>query len=249
MPWYADLFATEAPARLGKYEESAASTAEVDVVATELALTPGAAILDLCCGQGRHLLELHRRGYRVTGVELSDWLLSRCRAAAAAEGLTPRLIRCDLREIAFDSEFDAVIMMCTSFGYLESDAEDQRVLHAIARALRPGGRVLLDLFNPIRTIRTYQPHRWARNRRGEFIMREQRYDPVTGRMHGAETALLSDGRRETRTHVVRLYTCPEITRMLATAGLELDRVLGGFDGSAYTEDAEQMVVLARKAAG
>lgn len=121
MTWYKDLFATEDPARYEKYVESESSRAQVDFVIDKLALEPGAKVLDLCCGQGRHLIDLARRGYDVVGLDLSEYMLEKCKTAAAAEGINPTLVHADMREIGFTAEFDAVISMFTSFGYLETE--------------------------------------------------------------------------------------------------------------------------------
>ena len=142
MAWYEDFFAMEDAARIGWYDETDASRKQVDFIVQAMALHPGARVLDLCCGQGRHLIDLVRRGFDVVGVDYSEYMLDKCREAAAREGIEPQLMRVDMRGIAFNAEFDAVINVFTSFGYLESDEEDQRVLYAVARALKPGGKVL-----------------------------------------------------------------------------------------------------------
>ena len=148
MTWYKELFASEDPARYEKYVESEASRAQVDFVIDKLALEPGAKVLDLCCGQGRHLIDLARRGYDVVGLDLSEYMLEKCKTAAAAEGIKPVLVHADMRQIGYTSEFDAVISMFTSFGYLETTDEDQKVLNAASLALKGGGSLFLDIHNP-----------------------------------------------------------------------------------------------------
>ena len=98
MAWYKELFATEDPARFEKYIESDNSRNQVDFVIDKLALEPGAKVLDLCCGQGRHLIDLARRGYDVVGLDLSEYMLEGCKAAAAVEGINPVLVHADMRQ-------------------------------------------------------------------------------------------------------------------------------------------------------
>ncbi|MFH1312468.1 MAG: class I SAM-dependent methyltransferase, partial [Candidatus Eisenbacteria bacterium] len=86
MAWYEELFSKDDPLRFETYGESEASRAQVDFAIEKLAIEPGARVLDLCCGQGRHLLDLMRRGYDVVGVDLSEFMLGKCREAAAREG-------------------------------------------------------------------------------------------------------------------------------------------------------------------
>ncbi|MDO8588739.1 MAG: methyltransferase domain-containing protein [Armatimonadota bacterium] len=128
MAWYKRQFEDEDPHRLSWYAESETSRHEVDFIVEHLGLDPGTRILDLCCGQGRHLVELIRRGYDVVGVDLSAYMLDHCNKALEAAGVHSCLVQSDMREINFYSEFDGVINMRTSFGYLESDEEDQKVL-------------------------------------------------------------------------------------------------------------------------
>ena len=116
------------------YAEREAARMQVDFVVDKLNLQPGARVLDLCCGQGRHLLELTRRGFSVLGYDLSAYMLDRCRELAEKEGMRPELVRGDMRKLDFDSEFNAVINMRSSFGYLENEDEDKKVLDGVCRA-------------------------------------------------------------------------------------------------------------------
>ena len=104
------------------------TAAEVNGVVGQLGLAPGARLLDLCCGQGRHAVPLARLGLRVTGLDLSRPLLAR--AAAAADGGPPvGLVAADMRRLPFaDGSFDAVLNLFNSFGYLEDETQDELVL-------------------------------------------------------------------------------------------------------------------------
>lgn len=129
---------------------------EVDFVVNTLELLPEASVLDLCCGYGRHSLELARRGFHVTGVDLSEALLYMARKRAEQERLSVTFIQSDMREIDFNEEFDAVINFFTSFGYLENETEDEKVLERVATALKPDGKFLLDVLNRDRIVRSFQ---------------------------------------------------------------------------------------------
>ncbi|HEX3213864.1 MAG TPA: class I SAM-dependent methyltransferase, partial [Actinomycetota bacterium] len=120
------------------------TAAEVNGVVGQLGLAPGARLLDLCCGPGRHAVPLAQLGYRVTGLDLSRPLLAR--AAAAAAGQRVGLVAADMRRLPFaDGSFDAVLNLFNAFGYLEDEAQDELVLAEVARVLAPGGRFLQEL--------------------------------------------------------------------------------------------------------
>lgn len=176
--WYVDLFQDVYPERWFEEEDalSAARTqAEVDFIEQSLELKPASHVLDLCCGHGRHAIELARRGYQVTGVDLSARALRRARRAASEAGADIRWQRCDMRDVAFQGEFDGVINMFTSFGYLESEEEDRGVLERVRAALRPGGRFLIDFINRDWVIRRYQARDWRRAPDGSILLLERRW--------------------------------------------------------------------------
>lgn len=248
--WYVDLFREVYPERW--FEEgdelwAARSKAEVDFVERVLELRPGSCVLDLCCGHGRHAIELARRGYQVTGVDLSARALRRARREAREEGLDVRWQRCDMREIDFQEEFDAVINMFTSFGYFDSEEEDRRVLECVGVALRPGGRFLIDFINRDRVIRFYQERDWRRAPDGSILLEERRWNALEGRNSAEITLIRPDGSRRRLRTVMRMYAATELAAMLASVGLTIRGVWGDFDGSELTLESVRVIVLAQKA--
>src|SRR5215470_14463116 len=112
---------------------------EVDVIEAVLHLQPSARILDLCGGQGRHALELARRGYQhLTVLDYSDFLLARGRWEAAAAGLSVTFCHGDARATTFAAaSFDTVLLMANSFNQFIDAADDRQVLAEVARLLTP----------------------------------------------------------------------------------------------------------------
>jgi SAM-dependent methyltransferase len=108
----------------------------------------GPTILDTACGWGRHAIELAKRGYRVTGLDLSPIMLQEAKKRAREAEVAVRWLHMDLRDMHFDNEFDVVINMFTSFGYFDDEKENVKVLQNVSRSLVSGGKFLLDLDNP-----------------------------------------------------------------------------------------------------
>ncbi len=152
-----------------------------------------------------------------------------------------------MRELDFAAEFDAAINMWTSFGYLESDDKDQEVLDGVSRALKPGGRFLLDTINRDALMRRYEPRRWQENELGDIILIDNQFDCVTGRNNTREVAIHPDGSRTENCHSVRMYTYRELEEMLKKAGLDIESVWGDFDSSPFTLEARRMMVVSVKA--
>jgi len=97
---------------------------EVDFLEKELKLKKGMNILDLACGHGRHAIELAKRGYLMTGQDINASFLKNAKQSAKKAGVEVNWIKSDIRQIPFEDEFDVVLNLFTSFGYLENDEED-----------------------------------------------------------------------------------------------------------------------------
>ena len=131
--------------------------AQVEFAIQALRLAPGARVLDIACGVGRHSIELARRGYQVTGLDLSPRLLQIAAQRAERAGVQINWVQADMRAIPFTQEFDAAFNIFSSWGYLESEQEDEKVLAAVASALKPGGAFLLGPFTAINSFRVFNP--------------------------------------------------------------------------------------------
>src|SRR5207248_11448120 len=130
------------PGYLALYDETlgARTPIEIDQLEALLRLRPPLRILDLPCGQGRHAIELARRGYDVTGVDLSPYLLGVAKARSEAAGLKVRWLDGDMRRPLAGERFDLVLNLFTSFGYFVAADDDRLVVQAAAAMLEPGGR-------------------------------------------------------------------------------------------------------------
>ena len=245
--WYVDFF------REGFYHRSWApverlqrAEREVDFIVEALGLQAGASVLDLCCGEGRHAVELARRGYRMSGLDLSALHLRLARQAAKEASVGVRWHRADMRDIPWEGEFEAVINIFTSFGYLESDEEDFKVLMGVARALKPGGRFLLDTINREMLVRHWQTHDWREAADGTLVLEDRELDFLAGRQRNRVLNIHPDGTRREREIDLRMYTLKELADMLSRADLMVRRTWGGFDGREYGLDSRRMIVLSEK---
>ncbi len=255
-PWYEEFFASGDYVRywLGGEDTplipAERTEREVACLVDVLALPPGASVLDLACGHGRHAVPLAQRGYAVIGLDLAEYHLEMARRRAADAGVQVEWVRADMREIpqTMDGRFDAVINMLTAFGYFESDDEDRRILEGVRRALRPGGCFLLDFINRDRVMRQYREKDWLEHD-GDVLLEARRFDFLTGRTYGTRTVIGPDGGRHVTRIAVRQYTAAELAAMFRDAGLPVERVWGNFDGSDLTLDSRRCIMLGRKPAG
>ena len=121
---------------------------QVDFLIEKLELNGSEKILDLACGFGRHSLEFARRGFVVTGVDITPAYIEYATEQAKKENLNARFICSDIREVTFDNEFDVVLNMADgAIGYLENDEENLKVFAVVSKALKSGGKHFMDIMN------------------------------------------------------------------------------------------------------
>jgi SAM-dependent methyltransferase len=227
--WYVDFFERDYP-RLYSFEPER-SAREAAFAARVLELAADARVLDLCCGRGRHL-----RALKAIGIDRHLGSLHALPAACA-----------DMRALPLRSRaFDAVVSIFSSFGYLESDEEDLTVLREIARVLKPGGALFLDLLNREHALSGFAGSVQRVEEDGALIVEQRRFDALASRLTTSFVIVSPDGeRRDSPGHSLRLYTLTEMARMLAAAGLRLARVYGGYDGDDYRLESPRMIAVAR----
>ena len=207
-----------------------------------LDLQPGMTVLDLACGHGELANRLAARGCRVTGLDSSAVFLDRARASAAAQGADVEYVAADMRQLPWSGRFDRVVNWSTAFGYFD-DTTNRAVLDGIARVLRPGGRLAMDLDNLTSFLASYCPSRVVAARdNGDMLVDRYHLDALTGRFE-AERTVVRGGRARRLTFVKRLFGFPELRDWLLAAGFTA--VTGyGEDARPPTADHKRMVVVA-----
>ena len=244
--WYKTAFRYDY-LRVYPHRNDAEARRQVDFLLHRLDVPPSCEVLDLGCGDGRHSLELARRGFRVTGLDLSDELLERARRRTSDEGLDITFIEGDMRDPPGESAFDLVVNFFTSFGYFREDGENARVLAAISRVLRPGGRFLMDYLNRDYVIATLVP---SDRRTVEGMVVEQRRW-ITGDSSKAgghvrinkQVRIREDGTERSYDESVRMYALEELEAMMDRAGLKVTQTYGDFDGRPVSAEVPRNILV------
>jgi len=245
--WYVDFFRNDYLNVYGHMFTEERAEKESAFVVNALGLKAGASVLDLCCGQGRHSVQLAKGGLKVIGLDLNPDYVELTQQAAEASKLQVETVTADMREIPFANQFDAIVNMYSSFGYLESEAEDLKVLESAANALKPRGQLLLDMLNREWAIDNYIQNDWHTGADGTLYVERRDLDLATSRMHVHFIVVdPKGGRRESIGHIIRLYTLTEMTRLLERVGIRVTKVFGGFEGEEYGIGTRRMIVIATK---
>ncbi len=205
-------------------EDASITQNEIDSFSAILDLKADDNILDLCCGQGRHTLELYRRGFRnVEGLDRSHYLINRGRNRAKKEGLNIRFREGDARKLPFAADtFDAVLILGNSFGYFETHQDDMRVLREAFRTLKPDGKLLMDIADGDFLRVNFQPRSWEWIDKHHFVCRERSLASDNNRIISREVITHVDkGVIVDQFYAERLYNRESLAELFKSAGFEL----------------------------
>ena len=245
-PWYKSFFGED---YFEIYEGLLApeeTTAQVEGIISLLELRPGARVLDVACGHGRHAIPLAKRGFDVTGYDLSGVFLARAREDAEAQGAKVQWIEGDMRELPFESRFDAVINIFTAFGYFEKPEDDVRTLRGIRRALKPGGRFLMETIHRDALPARFQTRGFDRTSNGSIVLRERHWDLARDVIDEEVLLIRLDGSRSEYTTSVRTRSLHGYLRLLAEADLEPLAWYGGLGGDPLELSSRRLALVSRK---
>jgi SAM-dependent methyltransferase len=223
-----------------------ATRAEADFFEQLLGVRPGVRLLDVPCGDGRLALELARRGYRVTGVDISEDFLAAARESAASGGLASEWRHSDMRNLPWRQEFDGAFCGGSSFGYL-GDAGDRDFLEAVARTLRPGARFVIDAVKAAEVLLPQFRDHYEMEVGDIRFAAENRYELETGWIENRYTVTRGD-QSEVRLARHRIYTCREVVSMFDRAGFERIGLFGSLSGEPFRLGSSRLIVSASRAA-
>ncbi len=241
--WHRSLFRNSfynpaSPAAVAK------APAEAAFVLKQLKLKKGSALLDLCCGPGRHAVEFAKKGLAVTGYDFSGEYLAEAAARAKKKKVSLRLVRGDMRRLKFRGEFDAAVNLFTSFGYFQKFSDDIKTLKGAARSLKPGGLFLIDVVNGGFVRKNFRPRDWV-ELEDYYHLEEAKAGPDG--VYNAWTRIPKNGGKIlTRRFFSRLYDKERLGAALRKAGLSPLKYWGGFSGRPLTDKTNRLIILARK---
>ncbi len=201
------------------------TVAEVDFLVEEMKLSVGNSILDIGCGTGRHSVELAKRGFCVTGVDISTGMLAEAKKAAGEAGVRVEWIQCDATKFQTKKVFGAAICLCEgSFGLLSGQDDpiehESKTLRNICGALKPGGLFILTALNACKMIRQHQ----------QKDVEAGKFDPITLVVTGSMELETPEGKKSIRTRE-RGFVATELTILLRQAGFAVRHIWGGTAGN------------------
>jgi SAM-dependent methyltransferase len=217
---------------------------EVDQI-IKLTRFQGKAILDLCCGPGRHSCLLAKKRYQVTGVDRTSYLLNKARARARKHKVKVEWIKSDMRQFTRPNGFDMALSLFTSFGYFDDKAEDSRVLNNIHASLKRRGILVMDLVGKEWLAKVFQPTRSETLENNTLLVQRGEIFDEWSRIRN-EWILIKGKRAERFSLHHTLYSGQELKMLLHAAGFPKVKLYGNLEGDEYGLGASRLVVVARK---
>jgi SAM-dependent methyltransferase len=245
MEWFEDeAFWRELYPYVFPMERVAAAECQVAQILALSGVTTG-AVLDLCCGPGRHAVEFARRGFAVTGVDRSPFLLERAREKADAAAVAVEWVLDDMREFERPATFGLACNLFTSFGYFEREEDNLRVLGHVRESLRDGGVFVMDMVGKERLQHAGLEPRHTPFADGAVLIQQARQNPDWTRLDNHWT-IVKGGQSRSFRFGHWLYSGPELERRLLHCGFAGVRLCGDLQGSPYGPEAPRLVAVARK---
>lgn len=239
--WFEKWF-NEDYLKLYAHRNEEEATEQVDFLLSHLEIAQGAKVLDLGCGMGRHAFAFARRGFDVTGIDLSPLLIQQAKVALQKE---PEL-RCRLHFMEANlfalpplGKFDVVTNLFTSFGYFEKDEKNAALFRVAAEHLNPEGVFFLDYLHPGQVRRSLIPHEQKEIEGGHVDI----FKTITNNRVVKTIQFYRPER--TYSEKVKLYDRSEVEKMLEQQHFEVVDVWNDFKGGAWKEDGDRQLFYSK----
>lgn len=251
--WYEELFENYGI----KYDNESfvgGTIGECDFIEQEINYNKKASILDIGCGTGRHAIELSKRGYTVTGIDLSESLLKRAKEKTLEHKLRIDFQKCDARKLPYRSEFNLVIMLCEgAFPLMETDEMNFRILQNAANALKPEGKLIFTTLNGLFPLfHSVKEFLASATKNGDAQYSRHSFDLMTFRDHNITSVEDDSGNIKELECNERYYVPSEISWLLKTLNFKTVDIFGAKLGAfsrndkLTTEDYEMLVVAEKQ---
>jgi len=243
--WFEELFNDDYARTLPKLDVRYLER-EVGFIEDALGCDKGATILDLGCGPGEQAVTLASRGYEVIGIDLSLAMLARASDEASEKNQRINFLQGDMRDLTFDEAFDGIYCWGTTFGYFD-DQKNAEVIQKIHRALRRGGRFLLDVVNRDYITPRTPSMVWFEGD-GCVCMDEAQLNAITSRLVVKRTMMMEDGRQREIEYSIRLYALHELGKLLHDNGFRVAEASGDTStpGKYFGAESPRILILAEK---
>ena len=240
--WYKDWFNNKLYLELYKHRDEAEAKDIVNLIQRCIPLKTNSKVLDVCCGAGRNSLELARRGYQVTGFDLSKFLINEAKKnlqGTIEKSLKIRFLIKDMRKFHFNKKYDIAVNIFTSFGYFESDDENFKVIKNVSDSVRKGGYFVFDYLNS-EYLKSNLVTESKDIVNGKIVIQKRRIE------NNFVIKEIIIGKRKF-SEILKLYSVTELKKILKNYRFIVKNVFGDYFGSRYfSRKSKRLIIIAQK---
>lgn len=241
-PWYVNWFSSKLYLELYKHRNEDDARNLINLIERTLPLKKGDKVLDVCCGEGRHSIELARRGFNVTGFDLSKFLISEAKKhfkALPEQHIKANFLNKDMRKFDFKKSFDTVVNLFTSFGYFDNDEENFRVIKNVSLSLKKGGYFVFDFINGNCLRKNIVPFDKKMFQGKEFTQKRR----IEGDFVIKEISIKSGSKKVSYEEVLKLYDINVLKKAFEKNSLKVFASYGDYYGNKYNKEKSQRLIL------
>jgi 2-polyprenyl-3-methyl-5-hydroxy-6-metoxy-1,4-benzoquinol methylase len=241
--WFEDWFNSKEYLDVYQHRNESDAKLLFELIIKNIEIPIKGKVLDLACGPGRHSILFARRGFDVTGIDLSDNLLRVAESSARKEKLDVRFIKSDIRKVELSEKFDLIVNLFTSFGYFETDEDNFSIFRTASYLLKPGGYFVFDFLNST-FIENNLVKESREDKSHEKIIQRRR---IEGDRVIKDIIIQNNGIAKTFYESVKLYRWGELHKAINENGLAIKKTFGDFTGSDFKEaTSPRMIIIAQK---
>jgi SAM-dependent methyltransferase len=244
-PWYVNWFSSKLYLELYKHRNDDDARNLIDLIQRTIPLKKGDKVLDVCCGAGRHSIELARRGFKVTGFDLSKFLISEAKKnykQLPEKHIKANFLIRDMRKFNFKNSFDAAANLFTSFGYFSDDEENFLVIKNVSSSLKKNGYFVFDYLNGNYLRKNVVPYDKKTFLGKEFTQKRT----IVGNFVRKEISIKSGSKKISYEEVLKLYDINILTKVFQKNKLKVIHSFGDYFGNNYSKDKSQRLILIAK---
>ena len=244
--WFEKWFSDKLYLDLYQHRDEEDARWIINLLQRSIAVKTNARVLDIACGSGRHSIELARRGFDVTGFDLSEFLINEARKNLKNSGeknMKVKFLIRDMRDFNFRNTFDIAVNIFTSFGYFDNDKENFSVIENVSRSLKKGGYFVFDFLNKHFLEKNLKP--LSRNKIGNATVIQKR--KLENGFVRKKIIITRNNSTKQFEEVLKLYSLQDFNKAFALSGLKTEKIFGDYFGNKYSRtQSGRLIIIARK---
>lgn len=244
--WFKKWFSSKFYLDLYQHRDEEDARWIINLLQRNISVNSRSKVLDIACGSGRHSIELARRGFEVTGFDLSEYLIGEAKknlVNSKERDLKVKFLIKDMRKFNFKNSFDIAVNIFTSFGYFESDDENSKVFENVSNSLKKNGYFIFDFLNKNYLESNLVPV--TRNKHGNITVVQKR---IIENGFVKKNIIINDGKKVNQfEEVLKLYSLSEFKKMFSNYDLRINKLYGDYIGNRFDEsESKRLIIIAQK---